>query len=124
MESVNEMNLISGIELKEKLDRNDDFKLVMTFNEQGFLAKHIPGSLNFYSEESAKGKINPSDDLVIYCVNERCLASITAYRQLSEYGFTNVRRFAGGLEEWEKMGFALEGDKVDQAIDVDDNFTL
>ncbi len=80
MESVNEMNLISCMELKEKLDRNDNFKLVMTFSEQGFLAKHIPGSLNVYSEESAKGKIDTSDDLVLYCVNERCLASITAYR--------------------------------------------
>ncbi len=124
MQNVNEMKLISGIELKEKLDRNDDFKLVMTFREQGFLAKHIPGSLNVYSEESAKGKIDPSDELVLYCVNERCLASITAYRQLSDYGFTNVRRFAGGLEEWEKMGFPLEGDQVEKSIEADDNFTL
>jgi rhodanese-related sulfurtransferase len=124
MENVNEMKLISVIELKEKLDRNDDFKLVMTFSEQGFLAKHIPGSLNVYSEESAKGEIDPSDELVLYCVNEICLASITAYRQLSEHGFTNLRRFAGGLEEWGKMGFPLGGDKVDHAIDADDNFTL
>ena len=124
MENVNEMKLISCLELKEKLDRNDDFKLVMTFREQGFLAKHIPGSLNVYSEESAKGKIELSDELVLYCVNERCLASITAYRQLSDYGFTNVRRFAGGLEEWEKMGFPLEGDQVEKSIEADDNFTL
>jgi rhodanese-related sulfurtransferase len=124
MESVNEMNLISCMELKEKLDRNDDFKLVMTFHEQGFLAKHIPGSLNVYSEESAKGKIDTSDDLVLYCVNERCLASITAYRQLSEHGFTNIRRFAGGLEEWDKMGFPLEGDQVGKSIEADDSFTL
>ncbi len=124
MDSVNEMNLISGIELKERLDRNDDFKLIMAFSEQGFQAKHIPGSINVFSKESAEGKIDPSDELVLYCVNERCLASITAYRQLSEHGFTNLRRFAGGLEEWERMGFPLEGNKVDQAIDMDDNFTL
>ncbi len=124
MENVNEMKLISCKALKEKLDRGDEFKLLMTFHEQGFRAKHIPGSLNVYSEESAKGKIDPSDELVIYCVNEICLASITAYRQLSAYGFTNMRRFAGGLEEWEKMGFPLEGDKVDQVIEADDDFSL
>jgi rhodanese-related sulfurtransferase len=120
----NEMKLISSKELIEKLDRGDDFKLVMTFHEGAFRAKHIPGSVNVYSEESAKGVIEPSDEIVIYCVNEICRASITAYRILSENGFTNVRRFAGGLEEWEKMGFPLEGDKVDQPIDADDDFTL
>ena len=124
MENENEMKLISCMELKEKLDRNDNFKLVMTFSEQGFLAKHIPSSLNIYSEESAKGKIDPADELVLYCVNERCLASITAYRQLSEHGFTNLRRFAGGLEEWDEMGFPLEGNHVEKSIEADDNFTL
>jgi len=62
----------------------------MTFRVLVFLAKHIPGSLNVYSEISAKGVIEPSDELVLYCVNEICLASITADRQLSDYGFTNV----------------------------------
>ncbi len=124
MENVNEMKLISCMELKEKLDRNDDFKLVMTFHEGAFRAKHIPGSINVYSEESAKGVIEPSDEIVIYCVNKGCVASITTYRKLSEHGFTNVRRFAGGLEEWDEMGFPLEGDQIEKSIKADDNFTL
>ncbi len=124
MENVNELKLISCMELKEKLDRNDDFKLVMTFHEGAFRAKHIPGSINVYSEESAKGVIEPSDEIVIYCVNKGCVASITTYRKLSEYGFTNLRRFAGGLEEWDEMGFPLEGDQVEKSIEADDNFTL
>lgn len=124
MENVNEMKLISCMELKEKLDRNDDFKLVMTFHEGAFRAKHIPGSINVYSEESAKGVIEPSDEIVIYCVNKGCVASISTYRKLSEQGFTNLRRFAGGLEEWDEMGFPLEGDQVEKSIEADDNFTL
>ena len=39
------MQTISSAELKEKLDRGDDFKLVMTMNEQAFHKAHIPGSL-------------------------------------------------------------------------------
>lgn len=124
MENVNEMKLISCKELKEKLDRNDDFKLVMTFHEGAYRAKHIPGSINVYSEESAKGVIEPSDEIVIYCVNKGCVASITTYRILSEHGFTNVRRFAGGFEEWDEMGFPLEGDQIEKSIEADDNFTL
>lgn len=118
------MKIISGPELKEKINRRDNFKLVMTFHEMGFRAKHIPGSLNISSKEGIVGVIDPSDEIVIYCVNERCLASIAAYRQLIEHGFTNVSRFAGGLEEWEKLGYPLEGNQVNQPLDADHNFRL
>ena len=40
------MNLITREELKEKLDRGDDFKLVMVLNEWAYRAKHIPGSIH------------------------------------------------------------------------------
>jgi rhodanese-related sulfurtransferase len=32
---------------------------------------------------------------------------------LASAGFPNIKRFAGGLEEWEDAGYALEGDSVD-----------
>ena len=37
------MNLISREELKEKLDRRDDFRLVMVLGDWAFRAKRIPG---------------------------------------------------------------------------------
>ena len=40
------MNIIDREELKAKLDRGDDFKLVMTLGEWAFEAQHIPGSIN------------------------------------------------------------------------------
>ena len=40
------MNLIDRDELKARLDREDDFKLVMVLGEWAYRAKHIPGSLN------------------------------------------------------------------------------
>jgi len=52
---------ISTQELVEKLKSSDQFKLVMTFHEWAFKSKHIPGSLNIHSEESAANLINPSD---------------------------------------------------------------
>ena len=36
------MNIIDREELKEKLDRGDDFKLVMTLSEWAYEAQHIP----------------------------------------------------------------------------------
>ena len=40
------IDTISRDELKAKLDRGDDFKLVFTLGDWAFQAKHIPGSLN------------------------------------------------------------------------------
>ena len=53
-------------ELKGKLDRGDDFKLVMTLGEWGFRAKHIPGSLNLSSPEQVEGMLDPKDEIVVY----------------------------------------------------------
>ncbi len=53
-------------ELKAKLDRGDDFKLVMVLGEWGFRAKHIPGSLSLSSPEQVRGMLDPKDEIVIY----------------------------------------------------------
>lgn len=113
---------ISCHELVEKLERKDQFKLVMTYSEMAFKAKHIPGSLNIHSEESAAGLLEFTDEIVVYCVNKQCVASVTAYRILENMGFKNLYRFAGGLEEWESDGQELEGDDVNQKIDIDNSF--
>ena len=53
-------------ELKAKLDRGDDFKLVMVLGEWGFRAKHIPGSLNLSSPEQVPQMLDPKDEIVVY----------------------------------------------------------
>ena len=42
-----EIKTIEREELKAKLDRGDDFKLIMAMHEWGFRAAHIPGSLHY-----------------------------------------------------------------------------
>jgi len=104
------MNLISGSELKGKMDRGEKFQLVMVLNEWAFRAKHIPGSINIHSEGEGLAKLNPEDDIVIYCSNDSCIASRAAYQILINKGFTKVRRYAGGLNDWEISGYPLEGE--------------
>ena len=116
-----EIKTISINELKAKLDREENFKLVMTFHEWAFKAKHIPGSINIFSVESAIGKIDPSDEIVVYCVTETCAASLTAYKILESQGFTNIKRFVGGLEAWEAAGYEFEGSDIGKSIEVDNN---
>ena len=97
--------------LKAKLDRGDDFKLVMAMHEWGFNAAHIPGSLHFKTVEEARQSLELDDEIVVYCSDPACVASQFAYRWLTEAGYTNVRRYAGGISNWAAAGYELESNE-------------
>jgi rhodanese-related sulfurtransferase len=96
-------------ELKAKLDRGEQFKLVMALNSWAFDAKHIPGSLHFDTPAELYAAVRPDDEVVVYCSNVDCLSSVAMYRDLIQRGYRNVRRYSGGLLEWEDAGLPLEG---------------
>ena len=106
------MRLISGEELKEKLDQKEDFKLVFVLSEWQYRAMHIPGSLNLYKPDEALKVLDQDDEIVVYCSNEACAASRFAYHFLVNHGFKNVRRYAGGLLDWLNAGYPLEGERL------------
>ena len=96
-------------ELKAKLDRGDDFRLIMALNRWAFDAKHIPGSIHFDTADDLFAVIHPADEVVVYCSHVDCLSSVALYRDLVHRGYSNVRRYAGGLLDWEDAGLPLEG---------------
>jgi rhodanese-related sulfurtransferase len=104
------MKTISLEDLRAKIDRGDDFKLVMTLAEWAYQMSHIPGSLNITNMDQAKQLLDPDDDIVVYCSDTNCLASRAAYHYLTNSGFKRVRRFSGGLAEWQAAGYPLEGE--------------
>ena len=107
-----EMDLIDTQELKQKLDRKDDFKLVMTLGEWEYRTSHIPGSLRISTVEEALQELHPHDEIVLYDSGPPCTASRIACRVLKARGYERVRRYAGGLQEWESVGYALEGEHL------------
>lgn len=100
---------IARDELKSKLDVGADFKLIMALNRWAFDAKHIPGSLHFDTPDELYSSVKPDDEVVVYCSNVDCLSSVALYRGLVRRGYRNVRRYAGGLLDWEDAGLPLEG---------------
>lgn len=96
-------------ELRAKLDRGDDFKLIMALNRWAFDAKHIPGSLHFDTPAELYAAVHPGDEVVVYCSNVDCLSSVAMYRDLVRRGYHTVRRYSGGLLDWEDAGYPLEG---------------
>jgi rhodanese-related sulfurtransferase len=108
----NRMDLIDREELKEKLDRRDDFRLVMTLGEWEYRAKRIPGSLRISTVKEALETLDPNDEIVLYDSGPYCAASRMACRFLKAHGYERLRRYPGGLEEWESACYPLEGEQV------------
>jgi rhodanese-related sulfurtransferase len=103
---------ISRDELKAELDRGKDMKLIMALNRWAFEAKHIPGSVHFDTPGELYAAVNVDDEVVVYCSNVDCLSSVALYRDLVRRGYRHVRRYSGGLLEWEDAGLPLEGEFV------------
>jgi rhodanese-related sulfurtransferase len=97
-------------ELRAKLERGDDLKLIMALNRWAFDAKHIPGSLHFDTPDELYAAIHLEDEVVVYCSQVDCLSSVALYRDLVRRGYRNVRRYSGGLLDWEEAGLPLEGE--------------
>lgn len=107
------MRLIRRDDLLVKLVRGDAFKLVMTLPAHAYRAKHIPTSLHYDTVEELLNDLDPWDEIVVYCADVHCPASIRAYRLLERAGYGRVRRYAGGVADWERAGYPLEGGGVE-----------
>ena len=83
----------------------------MTLHDFAFRAAHIPGSIHFHTIEEAYAGLDRDEEIVVYCSDFACVASQYAYRALLEHGYTNVRRYAGGLSDWNGAGLPLEGEQ-------------
>jgi len=106
---MSDIQTIDREDLKAKLDRGDDFDLIMIHTHTAFEAAHIPGSSNFHPHEHPMSDL-PQDkaaDVVVYCTGPECVASQMAYHAMVAEGYTNVRRYAGGLTDWDEAGYEL-----------------
>lgn len=72
---------------------------------------HLPGALDFEGSGSDLEGSLPADKnalIVAYCGGPGCRAWNRAADKLEALGYTNVRHYKGGLQEWKKSGRPLE----------------
>lgn len=103
------MNTITREELKQELEINPNIKLVFTKGDWYYRAMHIPGTIHFSSIKEALQLLHKDDDIVLYCSNTHCRDSVYAYHLLVNNGYTRVRRYSGGLEDWVDAGYPVHG---------------
>jgi rhodanese-related sulfurtransferase len=96
-------------ELRARLARGG-VKLVMASSDWGFRAKHLPGSLHFPRPEQMLAALGKDDEIVVYCSNADCHASLAVIEKLVQQGYRHVSHYPGGIVDWETAGLPLEGD--------------
>ncbi|MFN3325702.1 MAG: rhodanese-like domain-containing protein [Bryobacteraceae bacterium] len=95
---------ITRAELKQKIDRGDEFYLVETLSDEQFREGHLPGAIHLppgrLAELAPQLLPDPVKEVIVYCTNPECRASEFAARMLTALGYQNVRRYPGGKQEW------------------------
>ena len=107
------MYTINREELKQKMSHGENIVVLNALGPDAYEKAHIPGSQPMdYTSVSA---LNASyeDTVIVYCTNASCPASYYADHALRSHGYPDVRRYAGGMEDWQSAGYPLEGSLVE-----------
>lgn len=102
--------------LFDKMNSNERPVLINALDEEAYIAKRIPGSINIPTEKAdhIENIVPDKDqDIVVYCANENCEASPKLAKKLMEKGYTRVWDFEDGLAGWKKNGYELAGQEIE-----------
>lgn len=123
--------LITTAELKALLDATGDLVLVDAMPyEASFRKQHIAGAVQFLFPKSTMATWDPAETagkseadydsrlgkdrdklVIVYCGFTACGRSHNAAMWARKRGFTNVKRYPGGIFAWKGAGFPVVADK-------------
>jgi rhodanese-related sulfurtransferase len=102
---------ITAEKLKEKIENKEDFRLVEVLLPGLFDEWHIPGAINIPADdmkEIAPEILKRDEEIIVYCKDFECGASMRAANTLLELGYKKIIDFAGGKKDWIDKGYPIE----------------
>ena len=107
--------LISRDEL-HALIRAGAVTVVDALPESYWAQQHLPGALNLVESdvEALAPTLLPDKGatIVAYCSNAACPNSQAVANRLRRMGYSDVRKYREGIQDWAAAGLALEGSAV------------
>jgi rhodanese-related sulfurtransferase len=102
------VNIISTKELKQRLEKDTNFQFWNVLTDEYFKGEIIPGSrrvpLDQIGREVSQEHFPKDAEFIVYCGGPKCPQSMYAAKKLTELGYTNVKAYEGGIEEWKNDG--------------------
>jgi rhodanese-related sulfurtransferase len=106
------MQTIARDELKARIDRGDDTKVVEVLAENQYRQGHLPTAINVPLGEDFDSGIenavpDKNQEVVVYCASKECTASPKAARRMDELGYKRVLDYEEGKADWREAGLPL-----------------
>ena len=112
-----EVKTISTKELQQRLEQDNSLHLWNVLTDGYFTGEMIPGSSRVPLDTIGRNVPQPSspkdEEIIVYCGGPKCPQSLQAAQELMSLGYTNVKAYEGGLEEWKNAGNRIE--RLEQA---------
>jgi rhodanese-related sulfurtransferase len=103
---------ITRDEIVARLAAGKSLQFVETLRAEHFAQGHLPGAVHIHFEEvdERAPQVLPDKDalIVTYCSNTACQNSRIAAEKLAKLGYTDVRRYEEGKQDWAEAGLDLE----------------
>ena len=107
-----EVNTISTEELRASLAQGKPVQFWNVLTDEYFHGEMIPGSrrvpLDRVGHEARETNLAKDAEVVVYCAGPKCPQSRMAAEKLQTLGYTSVRAYEGGIEEWKAAGHEIE----------------
>jgi len=108
---------ISTEELQQRLQQSNSLHFWNVLTDGYFKGEMIPGSrrvpVDTIGREATEAQSAKGEEIIVYCGGPKCPQSLQAAQKLRDLGYTNVRAYEGGLEEWKNAGNKIE--RLEQA---------
>src|SRR5215218_10930371 len=110
---MTETTLITRAQLRELIEADADAVTIVEALPAGYYEEaHLPGAINIPHTEvrALAPELLPDKDaaIVVYCANLPCPNSGIAAHVLTKLGYTNVRDYAEGKDDWRAAGLPLQ----------------
>lgn len=103
---------VTRAELEQLLDRPHPIVLVDALPQSYYAQLHLPGAINLVESDvdDLAAVLLPHRDhtIVTYCSNENCQNSKAVARRLEALGYTDVRTYPAGIQDWVEAGNPTE----------------
>lgn len=103
--------LISRDELHRAI-QGGEVIVIDALPESHYRDRHLPGAINLVEDDVAAkaAELLPDKDVAIvtYCSNVACNNSQAVANRLSALGYTDVRKYREGIQDWAEAGLPVE----------------
>ena len=103
--------LITRDELKAAIDSRT-VTVIDALGGMYYEQQHLPGALHLVAEDVVEqaSSLLPDKDaaIVTYCSNVSCPNSQNVANMLTSAGYTNIRKYSEGIQDWVEAGLPIE----------------